>query len=259
MLPNHAPYVIAEQFGTLEALYPGRIDLGLGRAPGTDQLTLRALRRDPLASEHFQQDVLELQAWLGPVREGQRIEAVPGSNANVPIWILGSSLYGAQMAAAYGFPFGFASHFAPQMLDQALAMYRAGFRPSTQQPRPYALIGVNIIAAETDGEARYLATSQQMSFANLVRGERRLTQPPIDDIDTYWTPQEKAQASHMLNFSIVGSRDTVRRGLIALIARTQADELMVVSDTYDQDRRRRSLEIIAEVMATLKTAAGAPA
>ncbi|MGA1343146.1 MAG: LLM class flavin-dependent oxidoreductase [Hyphomonas sp.] len=259
MLPNHAPYVIAEQFGTLEALYPGRIDLGLGRAPGTDQLTLRALRRDPLASEHFQEDVLELQAWLGPVREGQRIEAVPGSNANVPIWILGSSLYGAQMAAAYGFPFGFASHFAPQMLDQALAIYRAGFRPSKQQPRPYALIGVNIIAAETDAEARYLATSQQMSFANLVRGERRLTQPPIDDIDTYWTPQERAQASHMLNFSILGGPDTIRRGIIALLERTGADELMIVSDTYDQDKRRRSLEIIAEVMATLKTAAGAPA
>jgi luciferase family oxidoreductase group 1 len=259
MLPNHAPYVIAEQFGTLDALYPGRIDLGLGRAPGTDQMTLRALRRSPDSSENFQQDVLELQAWLGPVREGQRIEAVPGSNTNVPIWILGSSLYGAQMAAAYGFPFGFASHFAPQMLDQALAIYRGSFRPSKQQPKPYALIGVNIIAAETDAEAKYLATSQQMSFANLVRGERKLTQPPIDDIDTYWTPQEKVQASHMLNFSIVGNADTVRKGIIALIERTEADELMIVSDTYDQDKRHRSFEIIADVLANLKTAAGARA
>jgi len=249
MLPNHAPYIIAEQFGTLEALYPGRIDLGLGRAPGTDQLTLRALRRSPESAENFQQDVLELQAWLGPASPGQRIEAVPGSNSNVPLWILGSSLYGAQMAAAYGFPFGFASHFAPQMLDQALAIYRQSFRPSKQQPKPYALIGVNIIAAQTDEEAKYLATSQQMSFANLVRGERKLTQPPIDDIDTYWTPQERAQASHMLNFSILGNADTVRRGINALLERTGADELMIVSDMYDQDKRRRSFEIIAEVMA----------
>ena len=252
MLPNHSPYVIAEQFGTLEALYPGRIDLGLGRAPGTDQNTLRALRRDPSASEHFQQDVLELQAWLGPVREGQRIEAVPGSNSNVPLWILGSSLYGAQMAAAYGFPFGFASHFAPQMLDQALAIYRGSFRPSKEQPKPYALVGVNIIAAETGEEAKYLATSQQMSFANLVRGERKLTQPPIDDIDTYWTPVERAQASSMLNFSIIGNADTVRKGIIALLERTEADELMVVSDMYDQDKRRRSFEIIAGVMAQIR-------
>ena len=240
MLPNHAPYIIAEQFGTLDALYPGRIDLGLGRAPGTDQLTLRALRRDAMSADNFQQDVLELQAWLGPVSPGQRIEAVPGSNSNVPLWILGSSLYGAQMAAAYGFPFGFASHFAPQMLDQALAIYRQSYRPSKQQPKPYALIGVNIIAAETDAEAKYLATSQQMSFANLVRGERKLTQPPIDDIDTYWTPQERAQASYMLNFSIVGNSDTVRKGIDALLERTQADELMIVSDMYDQEKRRRS-------------------
>jgi luciferase family oxidoreductase group 1 len=255
MLPNHSPYVIAEQFGTLEALYPGRIDLGLGRAPGTDQMTLRALRRDPSASEHFQEDVLELQAWLGPVQPGQRIEAVPGSNSNVPLWILGSSLYGAQMAAAYGFPFGFASHFAPQMLDQALAIYRGSFRPSVRQPKPHALIGVNIIAAETDEEARYLATSQQMSFANLVRGTRKLTQPPIDDIDTYWTPQERAQASHMLNFSIIGNAETVRKGIIALLERTEADELMVVSDMYDPEKRRRSFEIIAGVMADIRSGA----
>lgn len=249
MLPNHAPYVIAEQFGTLDALYPGRIDLGLGRAPGTDQLTLRALRRDGMAAENFQQDVLELQAWLGPVSQGQRIEAVPGSNSNVPLWILGSSTYGAQMAAAYGFPFGFASHFAPQMLDQALAIYRTQFRPSKQLAKPYALIGVNIIAAETVEEAKWLATSQQMSFANLVRGERKLTQPPIDDIDTYWSPQEKAQASHMLNFSIIGNAETVRKGIGALLERTQADELMIVSDMFDQEKRRRSFAIIADVMA----------
>jgi len=218
-------------------------------------MTLRALRRDPSASEHFQEDVLELQAWLGPVQPGQRIEAVPGSNSNVPLWILGSSLYGAQMAAAYGFPFGFASHFAPQMLDQALAIYRGSFRPSARQPKPHALIGVNIIAAETDEEARYLATSQQMSFANLVRGTRKLTQPPIDDIDTYWTPQERAQASHMLNFSIIGNAETVRKGIIALLERTEADELMVVSDMYDPEKRRRSFEIIAGVMADIRSGA----
>lgn len=248
MLPNHAPYIIAEQFGTLNALYPGRIDLGLGRAPGTDQLTLRALRVHPEEAERFPQDVVELQMWLGPVQEGQRIEAVPGSNSNVPLWILGSSLFGAQLAAELGLPYGFASHFAPQALDQALTTYRSRFKPNEKMANPYALIGVNIIAAETDEEARYLATSQQMSFANLVRGHRKLTQPPIDDIDTYWTPQERAQASAMLNFSIIGNRDTVRKGIDALLDRTRADELMIVSDMYDPEKRRRSVEIIAEVM-----------
>ncbi|KCZ49481.1 LLM class flavin-dependent oxidoreductase [Hyphomonas pacifica] len=254
MLPNHAPYIIAEQFGTLEALYPGRIDLGLGRAPGTDQLTLRALRRDPMSADRFPQDVLELQAYLGPVEDGQRIEAVPGSNSNVPIWILGSSLFGAQMAAAYGFPYGFASHFAPQALDDALAVYRRQFKPSEHQAKPYALIGVNIIAADTDEEAKYLATSQQMSFANLVRGQRKLTQPPIDDINAYWTEAEKLRASHMLAVSIIGGPDKVRTGIQNLLARTEADELMVVSDMYDVDKRIRSFEIIADVMKSINGA-----
>ena len=248
MLPNHAPYIIAEQFGTLEALYPGRIDLGLGRAPGTDQLTLRALRVHPEEAERFPQDVVELQLWLGPVKEGQRIEAVPGSNSNVPLWIVGSSLFGAQLAAELGLPYGFASHFAPQALDEALALYRARFKPNEKMQKPYALIGVNIIAAESDDEARYLATSQQMSFANLVRGERKLTQPPIDDIDTYWTPAEKARAAAMLDVAIIGSRETVRRGIDKLLARTGADELMIVSDMYDPEKRQRSFGIIAEVM-----------
>lgn len=248
MLPNHAPYIIAEQFGTLEALYPGRIDLGLGRAPGTDQLTLRALRVHPEEAERFPQDVVELQLWLGPVKEGQRIEAVPGSNSDVPLWILGSSLFGAQLAAELGLPYGFASHFAPQALDEALELYRHRFKPNAKMAKPYALIGVNIIAAETDEEAKFLATSQQMSFANLVRGERRLMQKPIDDIDTYWTPAEKARAAAMLDVAIIGSRETVKRGIEKLLERTQADELMVVSDMYDQDKRRRSFEIIAEVI-----------
>jgi luciferase family oxidoreductase group 1 len=186
--------------------------------------------------------------WLGPLRDGQRIEAVPGSNSDVPVWILGSSLFGAELAAELGLPYGFASHFAPQALDQALALYRSRFRPNARMPRPYALIGVNIIAAETDAEAKYLATSQQMSFANLVRGVRALMQPPIEDIDTYWTPQEKARAAAMLDVAIIGSPDTVRRGLERLLARTNADELMIVSDMYDTGKRRRSIEIIAEVM-----------
>jgi luciferase family oxidoreductase group 1 len=260
MLPNHAPYVIAEQFGTLETLFPGRIDLGLGRAPGTDQVTLQALRRDPSAADHFPQDVLELQAFLGPVQPGQRIEAVPGSGTQVPLWILGSSLFGAQLAAQLGLPFGFASHFAPQSLDQALRLYRDGFVPSRQLDRPYALVGVNVVAAPTDEEARYLATSQQMSFADLVRGMRGLVQPPIDDIEGYWSPVEKAHASQMLACSVIGSPETVRAGLAALRARTGADELMVVSDVFDPALRLRSFEIIAEV-AGLRGApeAGVPA
>ena len=245
MLPNHAPYIIAEQFGTLATLFPGRIDLGLGRAPGTDQATVRALRRDPGSADRFPQDVLELQAWLGPVAPGQRIEAVPGSGTEVPLWILGSSLFGAQLAAELGLPYGFASHFAPQMLDQALSVYRSRFRPSAQLDRPSVLAGINVIAAPTDDEARYLATSQQMSFAGIFRGERRLTQPPIDDIERYWTPQEKQQASQMLGGSVVGSPDTVRAGLRAFAERTDADELMVVSDVFDFDLRLRSFEMIA--------------
>lgn len=255
MLPNHAPYVIAEQFGTLEALYPGRIDLGLGRAPGTDPATLRALRVRPGAAERFPEDVLELQAWLAPTEEGQRVEAVPGSGSRVPIWILGSSLYGAQLAAQLGLPFGFASHFAPALLDRALALYRSMFTPSEDLARPKTLIGVNIIAAETDEEARRLATSQQMSFAHLLRGERRLTQPPIEDIDTYWTPEERAQAAAMLDSSIIGNPQTVREGINQLLRRTQADEVMIVSDMYDPGKRRRSLEIIADAFDSLRIAA----
>lgn len=245
MLPNHAPYVIAEQFGTLATLYPGRIDLGVGRAPGTDQLTLRALRRTPGSAENFPEDVQELQAWLAPVRPGQRVEAVPGSGTNVPIWILGSSLFGAQLAAELGLPYGFASQFAPQALDDALRTYRSRFKPSPQLDKPYALIGVNVIAAETDAEARRLWTSQQMSFTGILRGERGLTKPPIDDIDAYWTASEKHQVSQMLGCSVVGSPETVRRGLQQLLERTQADELMIVSDVFEPALRLRSFEWIA--------------
>ena len=249
MLPNHAPYVIAEQFGTLETLFPGRIDLGLGRAPGTDQNTLRALRRSPVNAENFPQDVRELQAFLAPGGAVQGIEAVPGSDTNVPLWILGSSLFGAQLAAAMGLPFGFASHFAPQALHQALALYRSGFKPSAQLDKPYALVGVNVIAADTDEEARHLATSQQMSFADMFRGVRGLLQPPIEDIDAYWTPHEKYQAGQMLACSVIGSRETVRSGLAGLVEETGADELMIVSDVFDSAKRLRSVELIAQAMA----------
>ncbi|SLN54915.1 LLM class flavin-dependent oxidoreductase [Oceanibacterium hippocampi] len=246
MLPNHAPYVIAEQFGTLATLFPGRIDLGLGRAPGTDQFTLRALRRDPANADRFPNDVMELQAFLGPVQPGQRIEAVPGSGTEVPLWILGSSLFGAHLAAELGLPFGFASHFAPAALDRAIAIYRERFKPSEQLAEPYVLVGANVIAADTDEEARYLATSKQMSFTNLIRGARKLTQPPIDDIDNYWSPQEKAHVSEMLACSVIGGPAAVRDGLHALVARTGADEVMVVSDLFDPAKRLHSFALIAE-------------
>jgi luciferase family oxidoreductase group 1 len=251
MLPNHAPLIIAEQFGTLETLYPGRIDLGLGRAPGTDQLTLRALRRDPMSAENFPQDVLELQALLGPLQPGQRLQAVPGTGTNVPIWILGSSLFGAQLAGMLGLPFAFASHFAPGDLMQALDMYRSMFQPSAQLQQPYAMIGVNVIAAETDAEARRLFTSAQQAYTNLVRGTRGQLQPPIDDIETYWTPAEKVHVSRMLARSFAGAPQTIRSGLEALIEETGADELMVASAIYNHPDRLRSYEILAEVRTML--------
>ncbi len=250
MLPNHAPYVIAEQFGTLARLFPDRIDLGLGRAPGTDQLTLRALRRTPEAAEHFPQDVIELQAFLAPLVPGQRIQAVPAAGTEVPLWILGSSNFGAMLAAELGLPYAFASHFAPDLLISALLLYRSRFKPSEQLARPYAMVGVNIIAAESDEEARHLATTQQMSFANIFRGARGLSQPPIDDIETYWTPMEKAQARQMLARSIIGAPGTVRAGIEALVAETGADELMIVSDVYDHAKRLRSFQLIAEAWGT---------
>ena len=245
MLPNHAPLVIAEQFGTLAHLFPGRIDLGLGRAPGTDQMTLRALRRTPDASDAFPQDVLELQALLAPAGLSQRVRAVPGMGTQVPLWILGSSNFGAMLAAEMGLPYAFASHFAPDYLLPALELYRSRFKPSEQLDRPYAIVGVNAIAAETDEEARHLFTTQQMSFTDLVRGARNLSKPPIDDIEGYWSPAEKAQAQRMLARSIVGSQATVKRGLQDLAAETQADEIMVVSDVFDHQKRLRSFELMS--------------
>ena len=251
MLPNHSPLIIAEQFGTLAWLYPDRIDLGLGRAPGTDQLTVRALRRHD--SDTFPQDVLELQQYFEPVQPNQRVQAVPAAGTRVPLWILGSSTFGAQLAAELGLPYAFASHFAPQSLMAALRIYRERFKPSAQLDRPYAMVGVNIVAADTDQEAKRLATTQQMSFANLFRGTRTLSQPPIDDIDTYWSPAERHQAQQMMERMIIGSRETVATGIEKLVAETGADELMIVSDIYDHQKRLRSFELIAEVAGERET------
>jgi luciferase family oxidoreductase group 1 len=255
MLPNHSPLVIAEQFGTLDALFPGRIDLGVGRAPGTDQRTLRALRRDPTSADTFPQDVLELQALLAAVQPDQAIQAVPGAGSNVPIWILGSSLFGAQLAAMLGLPYAFASHFAPGALMQALQVYRERFQPSAQLDRPYAMVGINVIAADTHEEARHLFTSAQQSFANLFRGARGKLQPPIDDIESYWSPHEKAQAMNMLSRSFVGSPKTVQDGLETFIAETGADEVMVAAAIYDHSKRLRSYEILSDVHKAMKKVA----
>jgi len=246
MLPNHAPLLIAEQFGTLASLFPDRIDLGLGRAPGTDQATLRALRRSPDMADRFPDDVLELLAYLEPASEGQRIRAVPGAGTRVPVWILGSSLTGAQIAAALGLPFAFASHFAPDALLPALATYRAGFRPSRYLARPYAIAALNVIAADTDAEARRLFTTAQQGFTNLARGTPGPMRPPIDDIENYWSPAEKAHVSRMLACSVVGGPETVRTGLAAFAERTGADELILAAAIFDHRARVRSFRLAAE-------------
>ena len=248
MLPNHSPLIIAEQFGTLESLYPGRIDLGLGRAPGTDQRTARALRRDLATSaEHFPQDVLELQALLGPVQPHQAVRAVPGAGLQVPIWILGSSTFGAQLAAMLGLPFAFASHFAPGSLLDALHIYRSRFKPSEQLDRPHAMVGVNVFAAADDVEAQRMFTSLQQQFINLRRGTPGPLPPPVDSMDDRWSPAERAGVEQSLAYSVVGTPAVVERGLRALIAETGADELMVTGQIFDHAARLRSFEIAAEV------------
>ena len=249
MLPNHSPMVIAEQFGTLATLFPDRIDLGLGRAPGTDQHTLRALRRGPDSSENFPQDVVELQALLGPPQENQAIHAIPGEDTNVPLWILGSSLYGAQLAAALGLPYAFASHFAPQAMMQAIGIYREQFRPSAQLAEPYVMIGCNVVVADTEDEAQRLFTTPQQQFTRMVRGIRGQLPPPIDDIESFWSPMEKAQASSMLTCSFHGTPSTIKARLGPLIDATGADELMVAAAIWDHKARVRSFELLAQAMA----------
>jgi luciferase family oxidoreductase group 1 len=248
MLPNHAPLVIAEQFGTLESLFPGRVDLGLGRAPGTDMVTARALRRDLASSgDRFPEDVAELRAYLAPAVPGQQIRAVPGEGTRVPIWLLGSSLYSAQLAAMLGMPFAFASHFAPAAMMQALQLYRTRFEPSAELGRPYAMLGVNVIAAETDQEARRLFTSLQQSFVNLRRGRPGQLPPPMDDFDRLASPPEKMQLEQALACSFVGSRATVQTGLAAFLAETRADELIISGHIFDRAARLRSFAIAADV------------
>ena len=245
MLPNHAPLAIAEQFGTLASLHPGRIDLGLGRAPGSDMATARALRRDLASGDEFPQQVQELLYYFAPVIAGQPVQAVPGAGLDIPLWILGSSLFGAQLAAALGLPYAFASHFAPTFLLQALEIYRSNFVPSPQLERPYVMATVNVLAAGSDEEARYHFTSQQQSFANLLRGTPGQLPPPVDDIEAYWSASEKAGAERMLHYSFVGSTQTVAQGLRQFLAATLPDELMVTGHVYDQAVRLRSFELVA--------------
>jgi luciferase family oxidoreductase group 1 len=248
MLPNHAPLVIAEQFGTLASLYPGRIDLGLGRAPGTDAPTMRALRRGSKSTDDsFPQEVRELQSYFEPAEPGQQIRAIPGAGLRVPIWLLGSSLFSAQLAAILGLPFAFASHFAPADMMQAVALYRSLFKPSKDLKRPYVMLGVNVIAADTAAEARRLFTSHQQTFTLLRRGMPGQIPPPIDDIETYWSPAEKAIASQSLACSVVGSPTQVEQELHEFVEVTKPDELMVAGLIYDQAARLRSYEIAAAV------------
>jgi len=258
MLPNHSPLIVAEQFGTLASLFPGRIDLGLGRAPGTDMLTARALRREMEDSaEQFPQDVQELQHYFSASEAGQRIRAVPGTGLDVPIWLLGSSTYSAQLAAMLGLPFAFASHFAPDLMREALEIYRSRFEPSKQLDRPYAMLGANVLAADTDSQARYQFTSQQQSFINLRRGSPGQVPPPIDDIDAYWSPAEKAMVERSLAVSFVGTVDTIERGLSSFMDSLKPDELMITAHIFDQAARLRSIELVMQVREQLAAAATA--
>ena len=259
MLPNHSPLVIAEQFGTLESLYPGRIDLGLGRAPGGDQATARALRRT-LASEvdGFPQDVVELMAYFRD-EPGMRVRAIPGAGLNVPVWVLGSSTYGAQLAAALGLPYAFASHFAPALMMQAIDVYRERFEPSAQLDKPYVMLGFNVFAADTDEEARLLMTSTQQAFLNLRRGQPTQLRPPSEDFLETLHPYERAMLDEVLQCTALGAPETVRAGLESLIARTGADELMIVSQVYDHAARLRSYEIAAQARESLASTAEAVA
>ena len=256
MLPNHSPLVIAEQFGTLESLFPGRIDLGLGRAPGSDQMTARALRRNLSSSvDEFPRDVAELMDYFSATSK-QPVRAIPGAGLNVPIWILGSSLYGAQLAAALGLPYAFASHFAPAQMMQAIALYRSSFKPSAQLDQPYVMLGFNVFAAESDEEAQFRATSMQQAFVNLRSGRPSRLPPPVDGYLSRIGAQERALLDQVLSCAAIGSPETVASQLQAFIARTGADELMITSQIFDHSARLRSYQIAAEVRSRLDTAGG---
>ena len=255
MLPNHAPLVIAEQFGTLESLYPGRIDLGLGRAPGSDQQTARALRRTLQSdADEFPQDVLELMDYFA-ASPRQPVRAVPGTGLDIPIWILGSSTFGAQLAAALGLPYAFASHFAPAQMMQAITLYRSTFRPSARLAKPYVMLGFNVFAADTDDEARWRATSMQQAFVNLRSGRPAQLPPPMHDYLSRIGPQEKAMLDTVLTSSAIGSPATVAHQMAAFIERTGADELMITSQIFDHAARLRSYEIVAQVQKEISFAA----
>ena len=256
MLPNHAPLVIAEQFGTLAALHPGRIDLGLGRAPGTDPLTARALRRNLAGDvDSFPQDVVELMGYFAPAEPGQRVRAVPGEGLDVPVWILGSSLYGAQLAAMLGLPYAFASHFAPAELERAIAIYRERFQPSAQLDKPYVMAGLNVIAADTDAEARRLFTSAQQAFINLRTGHPGKLPPPVDDIEPLLEGPARLMLQQVLSEAVVGSPATVRQGLSGFVTRTGIDEVIVTAQIHDHAARLRSYELLAQVREELAQAA----
>ncbi|MDX5628324.1 MULTISPECIES: luciferase-like monooxygenase [unclassified Brenneria] len=255
MLPNHAPLVIAEQFGTLESLYPGRIDLGLGRAPGTDRQTMIALRRHLDADiDDFPRDVRELQRYFADVQPGQAVQAVPGQGLQVPIWLLGSSLYSAQLAASLGLPFAFAAHFAPDMLLQALKIYRETFKPSAAYPEPYSMVCVNVVAADSDRDARFLFTSMQQQFINLRRGVPGPLPAPVEDMDAVWSPAEQFGVEQTLRLSIVGDRTKVRHGLQSLLRETQVNEVMINGQIFDHQARLRSFEIAISLRQSLQEA-----
>jgi luciferase family oxidoreductase group 1 len=248
MLPNHSPLVIAEQFGTLEALLPGRVDLGLGRAPGTDMRTANALRRNMEAgAENFPHDIMELKHLLGTPIENQAILAVPGTEANVPIWLLGSSLYSAHLAAALGLPYAFASHFAPDMLLDAIAIYRERFQPSAELEKPYVMVGVMGVAADTDEEAEMLFTSSQQQFVNLRKNVRSRFPKPLDSMEGFWTPMEKMSVEHTLRYAAVGSPRTIEAQLTEFLGETQADELIVSMPIHDIEKRLHSVELFASL------------
>lgn len=254
MLPNHAPLVIAEQFGTLATLYPNRIDLGLGRAPGSDGMTMRALRRELTDKNvEFADQVQELQYYLAPAQPGQRVKAIPGAGIDVPLWLLGSSLYSAQLAAILGLPYAFAGHFAPEMMMQAIDLYRVGFRPSVHLKEPRVMVGVQVIAADTDEQAQFLATTNYQRFLGIIRNERMHLKPPTKNMDDLWSFEERDVVMQKLRTAIFGSQETVQKGLQKLVDDTQADELMIVSDTYDFSDRLKSFDLTMKAASSSQT------
>jgi luciferase family oxidoreductase group 1 len=249
MLPNHPPLVVAEQFGTLESLYPGRIDLGLGRAPGTDPITARALRRDGLGAEQFPEDIARLQTLLGPLQPGQPVKAIPGAGTHVPIWLLGSSLYSAKLAAQKGLPYAFAGHFAPRLYREAIHVYREQFQPSAELDKPYVMLAIPAVPAESDEEAQFLATTSYQRILSLFRGQPLWMRPPVSSMDGLWNSGEKAGVKDFLSLQLLGSADTIRQQLDRILASVEVDELMFTIDLYDPEKRRHALDILASTRA----------